>query len=261
MAHRSSSNRSTALSHLGLVLSAIYLNLTLDSVNGSEHHSYGGGGYYPPMVIPPQMWPEVLTRLAIGGFGGFEDLAGARGFFNQGANNGYNNNGGFYDDLFAQRNAYDVGQGYGNGYDYGRGSVIGGGYRGLKGRNKGHTASGFSNSYRKDESGDRSSYYDDGLGHHGSINYGAQDARFRDQGGQLGRGGYHNTNLNRYGTGGRGRYGDSLIYSRGGNAGGQLTEGGYGFRNGRLVEPHKKTGLYLIPMPDRLFFDQTPAPL
>ncbi|XP_014271319.1 ctenidin-3 [Halyomorpha halys] len=256
-AGRNSTNRSTALSHLGLVLSAIYLNLTLDSVNGSEHHSYGGG-YAPPMVVPPQMWPEFLTRLAIGGY---SDQGGLGNYFNQNGATGFNTNNGFFDDLFARRNAYDYGKGYGAGVDYGRGGVQGGGYRDLGGRNKGHTASGFSNSYRKDESGDRSSYYDDGLGHKGTIRYGADDARFRDQGGSLGRGGFHNSNLNRYGTAARGRYGDALTYAQGNDRGAHFGGGRYGYaRHGRLM-PNKSTGLYVIPMPSTLFFDQTPPPL
>lgn len=179
----------------------------------SDHHEHGYGemqgggenGYLPPIVIPPGLWPEFLTRLATAG--------AQQGFFQGGGRTGFRDNTAYYDDLFSHRNAFHVGKGYGSkdqppanlrlesskflfhqiiriyyirtlvfkivadGLDYGRGSIVGGGYRNLGGRNKGHTASGFSNSYRKDESGDRSSYYDDGLGHNGKITYGAHDAR------------------------------------------------------------------------------------
>jgi hypothetical protein len=63
-------------------------------------------------------------------------------------------------------------------YDYGRGGVVGGGYKDFGGRSKGHTASGFSTSYRKDESGDKSSYYDDGLGQVNKLAYAGQDNRY-----------------------------------------------------------------------------------
>lgn len=80
-------------------------------VNGSEHHSYNGGGYVPSVVVPPQMWPEFLTRLAVGGF---TEQGGLGDFFSRNGANGFGANDGFYEDLFARKNAYDVGKGYGS---------------------------------------------------------------------------------------------------------------------------------------------------
>lgn len=53
----------------------------------------------------------------------------------------------------------------------------GGAYGGINGRNKGHQVAGFSTSYQKNESGNKATYYDDGLGHGGVIQYGAKDQR------------------------------------------------------------------------------------
>lgn len=54
----------------------------------------------------------------------------------------------------------------------------GGAYGGINGRNKGHQVAGFSTSYQKNESGNKATYYDDGLGHGGVIQYGAKDQRY-----------------------------------------------------------------------------------
>jgi len=56
--------------------------------------------------------------------------------------------------------------------------VEGGAYGGINGRNKGHQVAGFSTSYQKNESGNKATYYDDGLGHGGVIQYGAKDQRY-----------------------------------------------------------------------------------
>lgn len=61
--------------------------------------------------------------------------------------------------------------------DRGVTSVEGGAYGGINGRNKGHQVAGFSTSYQKNESGNKATYYDDGLGHGGVIQYGAKDQR------------------------------------------------------------------------------------
>lgn len=62
--------------------------------------------------------------------------------------------------------------------DRGVTSVEGGAYGGINGRNKGHQVAGFSTSYQKNESGNKATYYDDGLGHGGVIQYGANDQRY-----------------------------------------------------------------------------------
>jgi len=56
--------------------------------------------------------------------------------------------------------------------------VEGGAYGGINGRNKGHQVAGFSTSYQKNESGNKATYYDHGLGHGGVIQYGAKDQRY-----------------------------------------------------------------------------------
>lgn len=58
----------------------------------------------------------------------------------------------------------------------------GGAYGGINGRNKGHQVAGFSTSYQKNESGNKATYYDDGLGHGGVIQYGAKDQRYNISG-------------------------------------------------------------------------------
>ncbi|XP_014254958.1 TATA-binding protein-associated factor 2N-like [Cimex lectularius] len=265
---KASGNR-TSNTLLGLALSAIYLNLSLSTANGSQFYQLGP---MLPINLPlpgPTPWQEALGGYALGSNSGY------RGF-----SDGSRDTGGYYNDLFSKKNAYDLGKGYGNGIDYGRGGVIGGGFRDLGGRNKGHQAAGFATSYRKDESGDQATYYDDGLGHHGKINYGAHDARFRDQGGSLRRGGYHDTNLNRAATGKAGRYGDNFGYRGYLGHDGSFADGrgGYGYkkgwRHGRLLPlaplpgvgilrpppTFKSTGLYVIPMPNKFYFDHTIAP-
>lgn len=63
------------------------------------------------------------------------------------------------------------------GHQYGQGSVVGGQYGQHGGHKKGHVASGFATSYRKDERGDNSAYYDDGTGSGGHLVYAAHDTR------------------------------------------------------------------------------------
>ncbi|KAK9508969.1 hypothetical protein O3M35_006396 [Rhynocoris fuscipes] len=281
---RTTINRTASnLTNIGLVLSAVYLNLSINTANGSEYYHYGQALMPGGIPIPAAgVWPGSLGR--------YNGNYGYNRYYTDGGNdlNGYKNRGGFYDDLLSSRNTYDVGKTYGGGYDYGRGGVIGGGYRDLDGRNTGHQAAGFSTSYRKDESGDKRTYYDDGLGQHGKIKYGAHDSRFRDVGGLAKKGGYHDSNLNRNALGNTGKYGDSYGfrgynthgtgytgqgggydgYGRYGNYGGYGTLGGYrGFRSARLLQQPtfsppvlKKTAVYVIPMPEKLYFDTTVVP-
>lgn len=63
------------------------------------------------------------------------------------------------------------------GRDYGVTSVQGNAYGDVNGRNKGHQVAGFATSYQKNESGNKSTYYDDGLGHGGAVQYGLRDQR------------------------------------------------------------------------------------
>ncbi|XP_073996680.1 uncharacterized protein isoform X2 [Rhodnius prolixus] len=256
-------SKSTNFANLALVLSALYLNLSINSANGSEFFQTGEA--VMPAISAGGIWPESLGRFATNyGYG--------RYYKDRGADlDGYSNRRGFYDDLLSSKNVYDVGKTFGEGYDYGKGSVIGGGYRELDGRNRGHQAAGFSTSYRKDESGDKKTYYDDGLGHHGKITYGAQDTRFRDLGGSSRKGGYYDSNLNRNALGNTGKYGDSYGFrgyaSQGAGYTGQGGYGGYrGFRAARIIDhspvvPLKKgSALYVIPTPKKLYFDTTVKP-
>ncbi|CAA9993609.1 unnamed protein product, partial [Nesidiocoris tenuis] len=199
--------------------------------NGSQFYQVGPmmPVALPAFDAPPIIqWPDSFGRYSQAGSQGFQGYGD--GYKGAG---GYRTGNGYYDDLLSTRNAYDIGTAHGGGQDYSRGSVAGGGYRDLSGRNKGHQAAGFSTSYRKDESGDKSTYYDDGLGHNARINYAAQDARHRDQGGAAKRGGYHDTNLNRNAVANQGRYGDAYTYkgSQGGG-GGYSGGGGYGYDKG-----------------------------
>lgn len=50
-------------------------------------------------------------------------------------------------------------------------------YGDVNGRNKGHQVAGFSTNYQKNESGNKATYYDDGLGHGGVVQYGLRDQR------------------------------------------------------------------------------------
>uniref|UniRef100_A0A0A9VUN2 Uncharacterized protein n=1 Tax=Lygus hesperus TaxID=30085 RepID=A0A0A9VUN2_LYGHE len=170
---RTSSNR-TSSSLLNLALAAFYLNFTVKNADGSQFYQVGPvmPVALPPFDPAPVPWPEALGRYSQAGSQGFQGYGD-----NYKGTGGYRDGNGYYDDLMSTRNAYDIGKAYGGGQDYSKGAVAGGGYRDLSGRNKGHQAAGFSNSYRKDESGDKSTYYDDGLGHNARINYAAQDAR------------------------------------------------------------------------------------
>lgn len=71
----------------------------------------------------------------------------------------------------------------------------GGSYGDVRGRNRGHQVAGFSTSYSKNESGNKATYYDDGLGHGGSIQYGSKDHRSRDGAGNAFGGAYHDAHL------------------------------------------------------------------
>uniref|UniRef100_A0A0A9VX95 Uncharacterized protein n=1 Tax=Lygus hesperus TaxID=30085 RepID=A0A0A9VX95_LYGHE len=221
---RTSSNR-TSSSLLNLALAAFYLNFTVKNADGSQFYQVGPvmPVALPPFDPAPVPWPEALGRYSQAGSQGFQGYGD-----NYKGTGGYRDGNGYYDDLMSTRNAYDIGKAYGGGQDYSKGAVAGGGYRDLSGRNKGHQAAGFSNSYRKDESGDKSTYYDDGLGHNARINYAAQDARFRDQGGNARRGGYHDNNLNRNAIGNNGRYGDTYNY-KGYNGASRGYSGGNGY--------------------------------
>lgn len=63
------------------------------------------------------------------------------------------------------------------GRDYGVTGVQGNAYGDVNGRNKGHQVAGFSTNYQKNESGNKATYYDDGLGHGGVVQYGLRDQR------------------------------------------------------------------------------------
>lgn len=60
---------------------------------------------------------------------------------------------------------------------YGQNHIKGSGYHDVGSRTKGHVTSGFSNSYHKDERGDKSSYFDNGIGKAGLLYYGGHDSR------------------------------------------------------------------------------------
>lgn len=81
------------------------------------------------------------------------------------------------------------------GKDIGLTNVQGGSYGDVRGRNRGHQVAGFSTSYSKHESGNKATYYDDGLGHGGSIQYGSKDHRSRDGAGNAFGGAYHDAHL------------------------------------------------------------------
>lgn len=130
----------------------------------------------------------------------------------------------------------------------------------MRGRNRGHQVAGFSTTYSKNESGNKATYYDDGLGHGGSIQYGSKDHRSRDGAGNAFGGAYHDAHLktNEHGNkqnfgGGQGfgtktgyvnNVGDTRVY------GGGVGQGYTGnFNNGYAPLPVLSPAPYIPPPP------------
>ncbi|KAI5699377.1 glycine-rich cell wall structural protein 1.8-like [Diaphorina citri] len=193
-----SQNKSLHLTGIGLAVQAFYINLTLDTVMGGEYAELQPVG--PPLINTPGVWGVngAYTGAYNTGVNGLSNNGiqalntyGDRGY---GAG-GYTDANGFYHGNLGTKNGYDVGHAYGGGKDIGLTNVQGGSYGDVRGRNRGHQVAGFSTSYNKHESGNKATYYDDGLGHGGSIQYGSKDHRSRDGVGNAFGGAYHDAHL------------------------------------------------------------------
>ncbi|XP_015368499.1 PREDICTED: hyphally regulated cell wall protein 3-like [Diuraphis noxia] len=228
------SNKSLHLTGIGLAVQAFYINLTLDTVMGGDFIQLKPAG--PPIINPagvwsvdqvPQGYATAGSNLALNGLQALQAFGG-----NKIDANGYRDQNGFYRDNNGALNGYDVGNTYGGVNDRGVTSVEGGAYGGINGRNKGHQVAGFSTSYQKNESGNKATYYDDGLGHGGVIQYGAKDQRFRDGEGKAFGGGYHDSSVKTNAVGQQGQYGNGDGYhAAGGQTGDAVNNQLYGTRS------------------------------
>ncbi|CAH0754928.1 unnamed protein product [Bemisia tabaci] len=298
-------NKTLHLTGIGLAVQAFYINLTLDSVLGGDYIEVRPAG--PPLINPPGVWGVNGVNSGSVGYNpvnpvsaGYSTNAGnialnglraAHSYGDAGhSQHGYRDANGYWHDNSGMKNGYDVGHAYGGNKDYGVSSIAGGAYGDVNGRNKGHQVAGFSTSYSKNESGNKATYYDDGLGHGGSVQYGAKDQRFRDGAGNTFGGGFHDTSLKTNAGGNRKQYGGAGGYANTG-----LAQGGYGqnqlygagsagvgyslshlnqgpsvttvpllpFSSNimptvvapRIAPKNKVSGLYLVPIPNKLYSD------
>jgi len=104
------------------------------------------------------------------------------------------NDQGYYGDLSALRKAFDDRRAYQGGQKYGqqaRNSQVVGNKGGHK---KGHTTTGFTNSYHKDETGKKSEFYDSSNDEGDTFAYKGQDEAYGGQAGNAFQGG-HQDNL------------------------------------------------------------------
>jgi hypothetical protein len=101
---------------------------------------------------------------------------------------------GYYGDLATQRKAYEDARAFHGAQKYGqqaRNSQVAGNKGGHK---KGHTTSGFTNSYHKDETGKKSEFYDSSNDEGDSFNYKGQDELYNGHGGNAYQGGHNDNN-------------------------------------------------------------------
>ncbi|XP_059490390.1 keratin, type I cytoskeletal 9-like [Neocloeon triangulifer] len=117
---------------------------------------------------------------------------------------------GYYGDLSGFRSGYEDGRNYQGGQKFGQQArnSLGLGNRG--GHKKGHTTTGFTNSYHKDETGKKSEFYDSSDDEGGSYLFRGQDQAFDGQGANAYQGGYNNNIYRNDNRGKQGHYGSGL---------------------------------------------------
>jgi hypothetical protein len=121
-------------------------------------------------------------------------------------------NRGYYDDNSGARKAYDVGQASYGDQKFNRQGQAAAAFGSRGDHRKGHHSSGFKNSYYKDESGNKSRFYDDANDEGGHYLYDARDGAFRNQGADLYHGGYEDGAYQDTARGKQGKYGAAADY-------------------------------------------------
>ncbi|KAK7602071.1 hypothetical protein V9T40_009512 [Parthenolecanium corni] len=256
-------NKTLHLTGIGLAVQAFYINLTLDSAMGGDFLQLAPAG--PPIINPASVWDINGLPLAYGyNRGGLNSGAqrvgtlGTIGGQNYDAN-AYRDQNGYYLGNAGLKNGYDVGKTYGGGRDYGVTGVQGNAYGDVNGRNKGHQVAGFSTNYQKNESGNKATYYDDGLGHGGVAQYGLRDQRYRDGAGNSYGGGVHDSSLKTNNQGNQGQYGGAGGYRGTDNRGG--TASNLDLYRGGLVQGAGASGGIVGPVASQPILIQQTLPV
>ncbi|PNF35058.1 hypothetical protein B7P43_G09459 [Cryptotermes secundus] len=121
-------------------------------------------------------------------------------------------NSGYYGDKNGAHKAYDAGRSSYGGQDFNRQGQAGAAYGARGGRRKGHHSTGFKNSYHKDESGNKSRFFDDSNDEVGHYLYDSRDGTFRDRGVDTHHGKYEGGAYQDTARGKQGKFGASAAY-------------------------------------------------
>lgn len=121
-------------------------------------------------------------------------------------------NSGYYDNNNGAHKAYDAGRSSYGGQEFNRQGQAGAAYGARGGHRKGHHSTGFKNSYHKDESGNKSRFFDDSNDEVGHYLYDSRDGTYKDRGADTHHGKYEDGAYQDTARGKQGKFGTSAAY-------------------------------------------------